>query len=635
MILSQNLDELKTMPLWVLWKAIPQPTEKDKDHIGKIPYSFLTNQALKGAKGSKEYMDQLGSFWEVRQTLDNTKEYNGIGLVMDRGLLGIDLDNCIDENGNISQKAQDIISIANTYTEYSPSKKGLRLLMYGTRPGTKQREGNLEIYDNPTNNYLTITGDILIDKPLNKENQKGIDEIYKKYFLTEIKETKTETIETLSTNNRNAILSPYTPTDEEIIQKILDNKKGFYLWTTTPKEHHSEDDIALCNLLAFYTGKDKERIDTLFRQSPLYRDKWEREDYREMTINKAINDLTSVYTWNDILQMKKDKPQKKENILLKGIENKKSISSFVDSMQTEIDYYKNFKEKKTGFSNMDSTISLYPGLYTIGGSSGTGKTTFCLQLANQLAQRKERVLYFTLEQSKLDLVSKSLSYEVSHNDPGRTINAMRIRTGENNETISQAKERYKKYCDYIDIIETNFTCTIEEIIEYIEHDISTGKEKPIIFIDYLQVIAPTDDRKTDKQIIEHIIKAIKNYQKEKGLIIFLISSVNRANYLLPTDLTSFKETGLIEFSSDMILGLDLQIVHNEKVFNTTGKEQEKRSLKNKAMTEYPRKVCLVILKNRYGQAYGQYNFDYYPSQERFVVDYSQNKQFKYDDYIQL
>lgn len=90
-------------------------------------------------------------------------------------------------------------------------------------------------------------------------------------------------------------------TDDEIIQyaKNGENSEKFErLWQgdTSGYPSHSEADLTLCNNLAFWTGGDMHQIERLFYQSGLVRDKWRnREDYRERTIQKAIQDCPSYY----------------------------------------------------------------------------------------------------------------------------------------------------------------------------------------------------------------------------------------------------------------------------------------------------------------------------------------------------
>ena len=74
----------------------------------------------------------------------------------------------------------------------------------------------------------------------------------------------------------------------------------------------------------------------------------------------------------------------------------------------KVEFLKN-KSRKTGFENLDRITNLYPGLYVLGAISSLGKTTFACQLADQLSEAGEHVLFFSLEQSRFELVTKGLS----------------------------------------------------------------------------------------------------------------------------------------------------------------------------------------------------------------------------------
>lgn len=89
--------------------------------------------------------------------------------------------------------------------------------------------------------------------------------------------------------------------DEELIKKAKNAKNGdafASLWrgdTSAYNSDHSRADLALCNHLVFWTQGDRGRIDNLFRQSGLMREKWDRDDYREGTIDKALSNVTDHY----------------------------------------------------------------------------------------------------------------------------------------------------------------------------------------------------------------------------------------------------------------------------------------------------------------------------------------------------
>lgn len=91
---------------------------------------------------------------------------------------------------------------------------------------------------------------------------------------------------------------PVSLEDSELLERAKDDDKFSRLWDGDTSMHggdHSRSDLALCSKLAFWTGGDRQRIDALFRKSGLMRDKWDRDDYRKRTIDKALSGQTDFY----------------------------------------------------------------------------------------------------------------------------------------------------------------------------------------------------------------------------------------------------------------------------------------------------------------------------------------------------
>ena len=121
----------------------------------------------------------------------------------------------------------------------------------------------------------------------------------------------------------------------------------------------------------------------------------------------------------------------------------------------------------------------------------------------------------------------------------------------------------------------------------------------VALLDYLQIIPPTDPRQSDKEKVDNIVRGLKKLQSENDLVVFVVSSINRANYLNPVDFESFKESGGIEYTADVVWGLQLQIL-NDDLFSKDNKIKEKRETVRAAKKAIPRKIELLCLKNRYG-----------------------------------
>lgn len=295
----------------------------------------------------------------------------------------------------------------------------------------------------------------------------------------------------------------------------------------------------------------------------------------------------------------------------------------------DVAQYRNSVSAKTGFDHLDAFQPLFPGFYSIGAISGLGKTTFMLQMCDQIAEAGMPVLYFTLEQSAPELVCKSLArrmYLQSRQDPERdTYSSMQIRFGEADESeafqaqLNDYANITKKQC----IVECN-GATVEDIIEIIrEYSSNVDGGPPVVVIDYLQIIQKT---KTDgnrfllldeRQHIDYVIEKLKDIQMEMSLVLICICSVNRANYLAPIGFESFKSSGNIEFTSDVVWGLQLRVV-SKPMFLETGKIVEKRKEMDAAKGASPREVELVVLKNRFGRTSTAFYFDYYAEHDTYI-----------------
>ena len=303
-----------------------------------------------------------------------------------------------------------------------------------------------------------------------------------------------------------------------------------------------------------------------------------------------------------------------------------NVTYYIDNtMAGEISKFR--REVKTGFSNLDAEAGgLYSGLYVIAAISSLGKTTFAHQMADQLAAAGNEVIFFTMEQSRLELVSKSIartSYKIA---PQTAVNSLSIRKGYLPAQVLQAAERYKwEVGDRISIIEGNFNCTVEYIGDYIRNYIrkntGTAGERPIVFIDYLQVIQPAPDARnqTTKEAVDECITALKRLSRELDITIFLISSVNRANYSTVFSYESLKESGGIEYTADVIWGLQLQCINDSSIFGGNGNNtKERRDRIKEAKDAIPRKIELICLKNRYGKSSYSAFFNYYPANDFFT-----------------
>lgn len=295
-------------------------------------------------------------------------------------------------------------------------------------------------------------------------------------------------------------------------------------------------------------------------------------------------------------------------------------------------------DRRTGFPNLDQQAGgVYSGLYIVGGMTSVGKTTFISQIADQMATLGQHVLFFSMEQSRLEMVSKSIARQTAATDPQRGVSSIQIRKGAKNDIVTKATVAYlMNVSDRMSIIEGNFNCTVSFIGSYTRRYMAQNDGiKPIVIIDYLQVLRPEKDPETGRkmtdtrQIIDYNVTELKRLSRSLEIPVFVVSSINRSNYLTPIDFEAFKESGGIEYTADVVWGLQLSAVHDD-VFNGEGKIKEKREAIARAKEAMPRDIELVCLKNRYGKSRYAVQFTYYPQFDYFVPA---SKAMSWDDVI--
>lgn len=286
-------------------------------------------------------------------------------------------------------------------------------------------------------------------------------------------------------------------------------------------------------------------------------------------------------------------------------------------MPAEMQEFVSCGNLKSGYKNLDMVTNLYPGLYVLGAISSLGKTTFVHQLCDQLAEAGHKVLFFSLEQSTLELATKSLSRIMARKDASKAMTSLQIRKHGTDPRVLNATDVYATYADNMMIAECTYKATINTIEQTVESYIAKTGKKPVVVVDYLQVIRPPEDsRMSSKDLIDMYVQRLKQLQSANKLVLIVISSLNRQNYLTQIDFESFKESGGIEYTADVVWGLQLEVLH-DSIFNSQAKVNEKRQKVKEAKAANPRRIELVCLKNRFGISSYSCMFDYYPQFDFF------------------
>ena len=274
---------LRDQQAWVAWR-----TEHRGGDLTKVPLNPETGEYA-SVSAPETWTDYASAVAYYRKRPD----VEGIGFVFtaDDPYAGVDLDDCRDpETGAVDAWAGEILDRLNSYTERSPSGTGFHVIVIGEVPDGGNRSDHLEMYD--SNRYFTVTGDRVPGTPQSVQDRtEKLRAIHEEYIASEVADAAVEEPASGSVDMA----------DDELLEKAMNAANGVKfraLWTGDTSGHpsHSEADQALCNLLAFWTGGDRQRIEALFSRSGLVRDKWRnRPDYRERTIRTAIEDCTTFY----------------------------------------------------------------------------------------------------------------------------------------------------------------------------------------------------------------------------------------------------------------------------------------------------------------------------------------------------
>lgn len=269
-------EEMKKERRWVLW----QREERD-GRVTKIPFDPNT-----GAMAKSNDESTWGTF---EQCLQKQPAYDGLGFMLGMGFFGVDLDHVL-KNDEGRAMARDFSEALNTYCEVSQSGDGIHFICRGKLPSGRRRKGNIEMYDSAR--FFALTGNRVKGCEELRECTESIKALYHKYLDDEA--------------GKYVYHDESAPmTDEEVISKALScGDQRFYSlfygkWEEEGYPSQSEADMAFAMKLAFWTKKDAEQMDRIFRKSGLMREKWNKQrgdtTYGAQTIASAISRCGDVY----------------------------------------------------------------------------------------------------------------------------------------------------------------------------------------------------------------------------------------------------------------------------------------------------------------------------------------------------
>lgn len=388
------------------------------------------------------------------------------------------------------------------------------------------------------------------------------------------------------------------------------------------------------------------KLDIFFYESHITKD-LKAKDFNEAYINDKetlIKDLNNLVANLETIKAEEEELNKKQD--LEAYINTYSVLNSIEAFKKSIKESETLKPTSTGFSDLDNKLfsgGIPKGLLTIGAISSLGKTTLILQIADQIAQtRQADILYFSLEMSRSELIAKSVSrltfingsHQKKRLESSTALdviqgNKYKYFSEDKKQLIEQSINDYTSYAKRLFIIESVASEGLgtKEIEEAIKRHIEKTGNKPIVIIDYLQIMKTPDTHLNDKQAIDRNISTLKRISAENSLLIIAISSLSRANYTSEVDIASFKESGAIEYTSDILIGLDLyalsHLEEQEDFKDTSNEGKNIRKIKQiikEAKEENPRHISLTILKNRNGKTGASTSFYYYPAYNCFMEE---------------
>ena len=633
-------------------------------HENKIPkkrrYSKLYNASPNNRNDFSSYDSILRDYNSIKS------DKIGVGIGIFDSLCGIDLDNCFNEEGKLSELAIDILKRTKSYTEKSLSGKGLHIYFkmkpeeqieidkekYYNKMNENQLQTNgfkgtkgLEVYQgNIDNRYLTLTGNKFLKtdelKEISRDElQQILDKYMKKPENSFQRNTSTIDYSNINLEGKDYLKEALQRTDDKRDTKLID------LWNSTPSGsggNESETDQALMNKLAYYCNKNETLMIQAFESSPYFQQKddyhlkkWNRDDYKQSTISNAINNTntTAIEKETDFVNSMKEREiqnqlnnQQPEVLIAKQPEEPKID---LDSLSTgkridrffEIIEKQTFKSIPTGFKTFDEKTNggfLNQSLITLGGGTSTGKTTFAINLALNFAKSRP-VLYYSLEMGE-EMIQAKIFSNLSYTGGGMTIpsdnflkcydkNIMtEYQQSKVREELSKHEELNQLFIRYPQ--ECNIDYILKEVKLFNDELEKQGKEKAILFVDYLQYLQgnPREDSQT---LIKRIQRELKKYTIENdSLVILLIANSREADTEgKKSSISGGRDSSDIEYSSEY--NLQLNFTEWEKG------EREHFTSRTELKRQNPRRMTITIHKNRMGMTGEMIDFTFNPVSNTF------------------
>ena len=310
---------------------------------------------------------------------------------------------------------------------------------------------------------------------------------------------------------------------------------------------------------------------------------------------------------NDFIGRVKKIPQTIEELkknLRRNLSDSAKVSKWEKSIANACDAI------PTGWKSLDEVLEggLYEGLYVIPGATGTGKTAFALQMAFQIASQEKDVLYISLEMGEEEIYERHIS-RISYQLFGDTAKAKSVHSIiQEKKTVSAAREQFEKVGLYLRTVCGVGSIDADDIRKIVERYKYELEALPVVFVDYLQILKAHDPHMTDKQAVDYNVLRLKQLSRDFKIPIIALASMNRTSYSDVISMVSIKESGAIEYTSDVCIGLQMAVM--DKVVDSSKKQGQKEKAVRELKAKIKRDMQAVILKQRNGPIGAEIGFEY-------------------------
>ena len=271
------------------------------------------------------------------------------------------------------------------------------------------------------------------------------------------------------------------------------------------------------------------------------------------------------------------------------------------------------KAISTGYDRLDEILNggLQKGLYVIGALPSLGKTAFILQVSDYVSEHGQDVLFFSYEMSANELRSRSVSRITNKRTSNQILSGSFLDYDSKVEVMEAIEDYQETIAKHLFIVEATRQHNASEITNEVNKHISLTGQLPVVVIDYLQIMPVSRPGLSDKQSMDQTVLELKQLSRDLDLPVVVISSLNRASYTKSITMEAFKESGAIEYGTDVLIGLQIRNRYNGNGGSKTDSQyhQEAAEHYEKETSKAVRDIELKVIKNRNGIK-GTVNLEY-------------------------